>query len=78
MRDIAITYTLKDEHEERLKKIVEEYKKQQELKELEIKVNRDDVKLDNLLNTLNETYSMTYEKAKKRKGCLLKRQKKSI
>lgn len=28
MRDIAITYTLKDEHEERLKKIVEEYKKQ--------------------------------------------------
>ena len=34
------------------------------LKELEISVNRMDVKLDNLLNTLNETYSMTYEKAK--------------
>ena len=40
------------------------YKKQQELKELEIKVNRDDVKLDNLLNTLTEDYSMTFEKAK--------------
>ena len=33
------------------------------LHELEIEVNRDDVKLDTLLNTLNETYSMTYEKA---------------
>ena len=33
------------------------------LKELEIEVNRSDVKLDNLLNTLNETYSITYEKA---------------
>ncbi len=31
--------------------------------ELEIEVNRADVKLDNLLNTLNETYSMTYENA---------------
>ena len=35
-----------------------------ELKELEISVNRMDVKLDNLLNILTETYSMTYEKAK--------------
>ncbi len=33
------------------------------LHELEIDVNRTDVKLDNLLNTLNETYSMTYENA---------------
>ena len=33
------------------------------LHELEIEVNRADVKLDTLLNTLNETYSMTYEKA---------------
>ena len=40
------------------------YKKQKELKELEIKVNRDDVKLDNLLNTLTEDYSITFEKAK--------------
>lgn len=38
--------------------------KNKELKELEIEVNRMDVKLDNLLNILNETYSMTYEKAK--------------
>ena len=37
--------------------------KANELKELEIEVNRMDVKLDNLLNTLNETYSLTYEKA---------------
>ncbi|MBP3461513.1 MAG: AAA family ATPase [Bacilli bacterium] len=37
--------------------------KNKELKELEIDVNRMDVKLDNLLNKLNETYSMTYEKA---------------
>ena len=38
--------------------------KSKELKALEIEVNRMDVKLDNLLNRLNETYSMTYEKAK--------------
>ena len=38
--------------------------KMTELKNLEIKVNRLDVKLDNLLNTLTENYSMTYEKAK--------------
>lgn len=37
--------------------------KNRELKDLEIEVNRMDVKLDNLLNKLNETYSMTYEKA---------------
>lgn len=35
-----------------------------ELHNLEITVNRLDVKLDNLLNTLNEEYSMTFEKAK--------------
>ena len=35
-----------------------------ELKDLEIASGRMDVKLDNLLNTLNEEYSMTYEKAK--------------
>lgn len=38
--------------------------KTNELKELEISVNRLDVKLDNLLNSLSENYSMTYEKAK--------------
>ena len=37
--------------------------KNDELKSLEIAVNRADVKLDTLLNTLNETYNMTYEKA---------------
>lgn len=40
------------------------YKKSQELKNLEIKVNRADVKLDTLLNILTEDYSMTFEKAK--------------
>lgn len=38
--------------------------KTDELKNLEIKVNRLDVKLDNLLNSLTENYSMTYDKAK--------------
>ena len=33
------------------------------LHSLEIEVNRADVKLDNLLSSLNENYSMTYEKA---------------
>lgn len=37
--------------------------KSNELKEAEIEVNRMDVKLDNLLNLLNEIYNMTYEKA---------------
>lgn len=38
--------------------------KSNELKDLEIKVNRMDVKLDNLLNSLTTQYNMTYEKAK--------------
>ena len=37
--------------------------KNKEIKDLEIEINRFDVKLDNLLNTLSEEYSMTYEKA---------------
>lgn len=37
--------------------------KLKELNNLEIELNRFDVKLDTLLNTLNETYSITYEKA---------------
>lgn len=41
------------------------YKKQNELKELEIKVGKIDVKLDTLLNTLNEEYNITYDKAKR-------------
>ncbi|MBR2840503.1 MAG: AAA family ATPase [Bacilli bacterium] len=35
-----------------------------ELKDLEIEVNRLDVKLDNLLSNLTESYSMTYDKAR--------------
>ncbi len=37
--------------------------KNNELRQLEIDVNRKDVKLDNLLNTLSENYSLTYEDA---------------
>ena len=37
--------------------------KNNELKTLEIEVNRADVKLDTLLNNLSENYNMTYEKA---------------
>ena len=37
--------------------------KNNELKNLEINVNRLDVKLDNLLNSLSENYSLTYEAA---------------
>ena len=37
--------------------------KSKELNSYEIEVNRMDVKLDNMLNILNETYNMTFEKA---------------
>lgn len=54
-----------EEYEISVKKENSAYsEKTEELKNLEISVNRMDVKLDNLLNTLSETYSMTYEKAK--------------
>lgn len=43
----------------------EYYKKQTELKDLEVKVGKMDVKLDTLLNTLNEEYNITFDKAKK-------------
>ena len=39
-------------------------KKIQELKEAEIKLGKVDVKLDTLLNSLSETYNLTYEKAR--------------
>ena len=42
----------------------EYYKKQNELKELEVSVGKMEVKLDTLLNSLNEEYNITYEKAK--------------
>lgn len=35
MRDVTITFTLYDEHEERLKKIVEEYKRQHNFEDTE-------------------------------------------
>ena len=48
-----------------IKKENASYKEKSEtLKNLEIGVNRYDVKLDNLLNVLNEEYSLPYEKAK--------------
>lgn len=37
--------------------------KSKELRDLEIEINRADVKLDGLLNSLSENYGMTYEKA---------------
>lgn len=53
-----------EEYELNLKKENSLYnQKNKDLNNLEIEVNRMDVKLDTLLNKLNETYSMTYEKA---------------
>ena len=40
------------------------YKKKEDLKNIEITINRQDVMLDNLLNTLTDDYAITYEKAK--------------
>ncbi len=40
------------------------FKIQNEIKDLEIKINSESLKLDNLLNTLNTEYNITYEKAK--------------
>ena len=54
-----------EEYEASIKSSNSIYKEKSErLKNLEIEVNRADVKLDNLLNTLNEVYALTYEKAK--------------
>ena len=52
--------TLEKEYREMNYKITQ---KQNELKNEEIKLGKMDVKLDNLLLTLNENYGMTYEKA---------------
>lgn len=53
-----------DEFEHIIKKDNSLYNEKVELlHSLEIEVNRADVKLDNLLSSLNENYSMTYEKA---------------
>ena len=54
-----------EEYEINIKKDNSLYnQKTNEHRNLEISVNRLDVKLDNLLNSLSENYSMTYEKAK--------------
>ncbi len=53
-----------DEYEHSIKQENSTYNaKTKELNNLEIEVNRMDVKLDNMLNTLSETYNITYEKA---------------
>lgn len=53
-------------NESSLKNNNQEYNKaQEELKSHEIKVNRLDVKIDNLLNILTNDYSISYEKQKK-------------
>lgn len=51
-------------YESQIKKDNSEFNfKNKELKDLEIRNNRNDVKLDTLLNLLNETYNLTYEAA---------------
>ena len=72
INQIEITTNEKKELEEELENFEYSIKKEnivykeksEQLKNLEIEVNRYDVKLDNLLNILNEEYNMTYEKAK--------------
>ena len=65
LKDIDIQKDELASNESLLKDENSEYSKmQEELKTHEIKINRLDVKLDNLLNVLNEEYSITYEKAK--------------
>ena len=55
-------------NESSLKNNNQEYNKaQEELKSHEIKVNRLDVKIDNLLNILTNDYSISYEKAKEKR-----------
>lgn len=54
-----------EEYQRLVKKDQSSYQqKNKELQALEISVNRLDVKLDHLLNSLSETYNMTYERAR--------------
>ena len=72
IKEIELANTKKDALKEELNNYEYSIKKEnnifnekrETLKNLEIEVNRYDVKLDNLLNTLNEEYSLTYEKAR--------------
>lgn len=58
-----LKYSL-DEYEHSLKiENITYNTKTKELNNYEIEINRMDVKLDNMLNILSETYNMTYEKA---------------
>ncbi len=64
-KDELDNVTLKiNDYEENNKKINSEYNKNQNvLKEIEIKLGKMDVKLDNYLNILNENYNITYNLA---------------
>ena len=74
--ETQILVTRKNREKEQLKSEIEELeaqnkvtnsnlnKKQTEVRELEVKFSRMDVKLDYNLNTLSEEYSLTFEKAK--------------
>ena len=74
-KQLALQKSLMKE-EEKIKSAIEEEEatdrlhnvtfrsKEQELKDLEIKVSKLDVQLDHMLNTLSEEHSLTFEKAK--------------
>ena len=48
---------------------------EKESRELEININRTDVKLDNMLNTLSEEYELTFEKGKPKHIAILRDKK---
>lgn len=68
-KEISISKVLEDNANSTIKELEESSKtssgyiskKEKELNNLNIEVNRADVKLDNLLNELNNTYNITYE-----------------
>ncbi len=74
--ELQKTISLRNKEKDKLTSIIEEaeainkvnnselYKCEKELKELEITNSKMDIKLDNYLNTLNEEYELTFEKAK--------------
>lgn len=73
LKEITNLNTKIDEYKENINNIERDIKlsnslfnkKNKELKDLEIRLTKIDVTLDNLLNFLNEDYNMTFEKAKK-------------
>ncbi len=72
-KKVMITTKEKEKIEQEIEKIQADFRlsssnihnKEQELKELEIKNTRNSIRMDSLLNTLSDTYEMTFEKAKK-------------